>query len=404
MKFEVAYGRERLGVELANERLVPTTRSAPAPALPDPVAAVRDALENPVHFPPLRRALTPDDHVAIFVDEQLPHLPALLVPLLEHLRSAGIQPAAVTLICLPPSTGQPWAEHLPEEFQDVTIEIHDPGERRRLAYLAATRHGRRVYLNRTAVDADQLILLTGLWYDPLLGIGGAEGSLFPTLSDAATIQEMMERLTSDPPRKSAWPIRQEAAEVAWLLGAPFLVQIIAGGSDEIAHVIAGPVECSGEAERLLNERWRVEAAAPADVVLAAMAGDPRRHTFADLGRAFLSASRVVKPGGRIILLTDADPHLGPSAALLRQAEEPGAALNLLTQDKPADVSAGVSWASAAQVAQLYLLSKLPAETVEEMFAIPLLHANEARKLIESAASVIVLPDAHQTLAVLKDVL
>ena len=55
--------------------------AGPAP-LADPTAAVRAALDAPLHYPPLRRALTPDDHVAVLVDEDLPHLARLLVPLL----------------------------------------------------------------------------------------------------------------------------------------------------------------------------------------------------------------------------------------------------------------------------------------------------------------------------------
>src|SRR5262245_459980 len=39
-----------------------------------PAALVRDALEHPVGFEPLRRALTPDDHVAVVVDDKLPYL------------------------------------------------------------------------------------------------------------------------------------------------------------------------------------------------------------------------------------------------------------------------------------------------------------------------------------------
>ena len=52
-------------------------------------------------------------------------------------------------------------DELPDEFQDVRTEIHDPGKREALAYLATTRRGRRIYLNRTVVDADQSIVVAG---------------------------------------------------------------------------------------------------------------------------------------------------------------------------------------------------------------------------------------------------
>lgn len=402
MRVTLCWGLQRLDLDVADDRYIALRRRAPAEPLRDLGAAVGEALENPLDFPPLRLALTPDDHVAVFVDEELPHITELLVPLLEHVRTAGVAPSAIKLLCLPPSTGQPWADKLPEEFREVQVEIHDPRERRKLSYLATTRHGRRIYLNRTSVDADQLVLLTGRWYDPLLGIGGAEASLFPTLSDEATGQELYKSLSAEAPDDRVWPLRQEAAEVAWLLGAPFLVQIIEGPGDDIVGVLAGPVESTKEGQRMLNEHRRVEVEERADLVVAGISGDPAQHGFGAIARAFLCASRVVKPGGRIVVLSDARPPLGPSASVMRRSEDPAEALRLLREEKARDIGAGFSWASAALTAQLYLLSQLPAETVEEMFAIPLQQIADAQRLVASAESCIVLPDAHKMLAIVKE--
>ena len=68
----------------------------------------------------------------------------------------------------------------------MRTEIHDPADRRKLAYLATTGAGRRVYLNRTLVDADFVIVLSGRDYDPLTGYAGAEVAVFPALSDEET--------------------------------------------------------------------------------------------------------------------------------------------------------------------------------------------------------------------------
>src|ERR1700686_3513606 len=122
MHTSIAWGRHTLDLEI--HTLVAAARADIAPDLADPVSAVRDALEHPLEYPALRRALTPDDHVAIVVDEGMPRLASLLVPLLEHLRQAHVQADAITLICAPPSSGQPWLDDLPDEFQDVNIEVH----------------------------------------------------------------------------------------------------------------------------------------------------------------------------------------------------------------------------------------------------------------------------------------
>ncbi len=398
MRVGVDWGRQHLDVDVTADKVIAVRGGAPAPALADPVATMRGALEEPVDFPPLRRALTPDDHIAVVIDERVPQLARLLVPVLEHLRAGGVPPEAITLVCLPPSSGQPWLEEVPDEFQDVHVEVHQPGDRRKLSYLATTRQGRRIYLNRSVVDADQLVLLTRRTYDPLLGYGGGAGALYPGLSDEATRQELAAHLRLDAPGPDPWEVRREATEVAWLLGAPFLIHVIEGRGGDIAHVLAGAAQSSVAAERLLDARWRVSVDRPAELVVASVGGDPAGLDAEALARAFFAAARVVKPGGRIVLLTEATPALGRGFELLRQGDDPAAAQRLLLRERPADLSAGFMWASAAARARLYLLSGLPAEVAEEAFATPLEQAPEVQRLLDAADSYLFLADADKTLA------
>src|SRR5262249_25476404 len=97
--------------------------------------------------------------------------------------------------------------------------------------------------------------------------------------------------------------------------------------------------------------------------------------------------------------TDAVPTLGPSAALLRQRDDPAQALKLLIQENPEDLEAGFLWASAAQTAKLYLYSRLAIDVAEELFTTPLENVAQARKLISGRCAF--LPDAHRSLAVVR---
>jgi nickel-dependent lactate racemase len=402
MHATIAYGHDRLELEVQNERLVQVQRAPISANLADPAAAVAAALESPHGFPALRRALTPDDEVVIVVDERLPNVAALLTAVLEHVTQAHVRPEAITLLCLPPSTGQPWLEQLPEAFQDVHIEVHDPAQRKRLSYLATTRKGRRVYLNRTAVDAAQSVVLTLRGYDCYAGYAGGAAAIFPALSDETTRQQGREHLSLQAPDAGRWPARQEAAEVAWLLGSPFFIQCVAGSDGGLAQAIGGVVESCQEGERLQDARWRLDVDRPADLVMASISGDPAQHAFADLARALAAAARVVKPGGRIALLTAAEPALGEAATLLRQHEEPAQALKTL-REHPLETEheAAFQWASAAAESRIYLLSKLSEDVAEELFAIPLEHARQVQRLVSEAASCLLLPDAHRSLAVVR---
>jgi nickel-dependent lactate racemase len=400
MRLSVAFAREHLELEIADDRLVARPRS-PLPLLADPSAAIRAALESPFHFPALHRALTPDDRIAVVVDEQLPNVGRLLVPVLEHIASAGVAPAAVTVVCAPSASRQEWVEDLPDDLQDVLVEVHDPTDRKRLSYVATTSSERRLYLNRTVADADQVVVLGRRYYDGLLGHAGAEGDLFPALSDEPTRTDLLRHWNFTAPDADPWPLRQQAQEAGWLLGMPFFVQIVAGAGDSAAEVIAGTSEASAEGQRRLDACWRQEVPTAADLVVASVSGDPARHTFADLAAAAACAARVVRADGRIILITRASPDVGPGSEILRGADDPHQAQRQLQREQRLELVPALQWARATAHARVSLLSELPDETVEELHAAPLPDLAGVKRWLDRGGSCLFLEDAHKALAVLR---
>ncbi len=406
VRVAIHYGQEHLEIEVPEKNLVHSQRGAAAPAITDVSAAVRTMLEQPLEFPPLPRALTPDDHVAVVVTEDLSHLPELLAPVQEMLTDAGIDPHRITLLG-PPRAGEGrppwWQAALPATFQQIAFEVHDPADRKRISYLASTGAGRRIYLNRTLVDAEQVIVIGRAVYDPVLGYAGGVSDLFPRLSDEATRYDFSCHPSASIPNAHARPARQEADEVGWLLGMPFVLQAIEGQGDEILHVLAGAAGAvSAEARRLLDQRWRVLVDEPADLVIASVSGDPRRQGFGDLTRALASSARVVKPGGRIVLLCQIKANLGATTELLRQVENPVEGLARARQVKSPDALNLWELATAAEQAQLYLHSDIPADVVEDLFVTPLARASQVNRLVEAGGSCLILEDAHRVLATLRD--
>jgi nickel-dependent lactate racemase len=396
VQVSIGYGLEQANYEVAEGSLVIPRRQPRAPPVTDLAGAVHDALDVPLGFPALRKALTPDDHVVIVADDHLPRREEMLSAIVEYLIQARIQPAAMAIVYSSTPTGG--VVEVPGH-PEIRVEVHDPGNRKKLSYLATTRQGRRLYLNRTAVDADQLIVLAGRGYDPLLGYSGTVGTLFPCLSDAETQQQWAGDLRNDVPSEELWPARREAEEVAWLLGAPFMLQVIEGSGEEIIHVLGGLSDTGGEGQRLLDACWRVRVDRLADVVVAGISGDPARHGFAELARALACAARVVRPKGRIVLLSQAQPTLGPGAQILRQADEPSDALRDLRRLRPVDIGSAFQWSCAAEQANIFMLSSLEPDVAEELFTTPLKDAGQAQHLLEGS-KVLFLEDAHKSIAVL----
>jgi nickel-dependent lactate racemase len=383
-------------VTVLGEKAVELRRTEFASPTTSPVELTRSALEKPFGFEPLRRALTPDDHITIVLDATVPHVADILGEVLAHLRSAYVKSEAVTILTSH-SWSPSWASVLVGENAGVQTEVHDPTDRNKLAYLASTKAGRRLYLNRTLVEADFVIVLSGLGYDPFTGYSGAETAVFPALADAEVLHSFEGQLSSQAPGTEVWPARAEAMEVVGLLGTLFFVQVIAGTDDTVQDIIAGLPNSWTEARKRQDQRWRCTVSEEPDTVIAAISGKPERVTFLDLAKAASTAARVVRKGGRIAVLTTAAPDLGSGAQLLRSMEGPTGARKLLAKEKPDDWAACFLWAFAAKNHSLFLASGYPDTVSEELFATPIHTTNEVQRLVDSGEKVLLVPDAHKTM-------
>ncbi len=383
-------------VTVPPERLLSVRRDAVATPTASAAELTRAALEQPFGFEPLRRALTPDDRVTIVLDPTVPRVAEVLGEVLAHLGSAGVAPQAVTVLT-PSDAFRGWIDELADEYSQVLTETHDPADRNKLAYLASTQAGRRIYLNRTLVDADFAIVLTGRNYDPLTGYGGAEAAVFPALADEEARTGFAGQFSAAAVGGELWPARAESLEVLRLLGLPFLVQVIEAGGDDVQDVIVGLPDSSAEGVRRQDARWRSEVDEEADTVIAAVSGDAGRITFLDLAKAAATAARVVRKGGRIAVLTTAAPELGEGAMFLRSLDGPSGARKLLARMKPADWPAAWLWAFAARNHSLYLASAYPDEVAEELFTTPIRTQTEVQRLIDVGGKVLLIPDAHKAM-------
>ena len=279
-------------------------------------------------------------------------------------------------------SSQHWVNDLPETMADLQTEVHQPGDRRRLSYLAATKDGRRIYLNRTLIDADQAVVLTGRGYDPLLGHSGARARSIPPWPTRTPCAASCPNCRRRKPRTARGRRRSRAHEVAWLLGSPFFVQVIEGHADDIAMVVAGLADTTAEVARHQDTQWKVTVPEPADTVVVTLSGDPARHDFAALARAAAAGAQVVKPGGNVVVLSEADPEIGGATDVLRRTDEPPEAVRVLFRERPTDAAAAVQWAWAAGT-NLYLASEIRPTTVEEMFATPLSGPKDVQRLLDA---------------------
>jgi nickel-dependent lactate racemase len=382
-------------VRVAAGRQVPVHRRRRPRSDAAPLELLAAALDRPDGIDaPLRQAFTPDDRVTIVVDEQLPGIGELLRGFLEHIAPARIDPRNVTLL-VANSGPQLWLEELPDEYGDIHVEVHNPTDREKLAYLATTKGGRRVYLNRTLVDADAVVVLSARRFDAILGYAGGEAAVFPALADEEAQKALAAEYRKEATRKHRARWRNEALEVLALLGSSFLVQVVEAERGGVAAILVGMAGSVKPGIELLREHWLGTVDAPADLVVASVSGPTDSTTFGDLSAALANGKRVLASQGRLILLTEAAPALDDAAEILRKAGSPAAALKKLTTATDAEPNAAVRWARSATDSHLFVKSGWPADVVEDLFATPLKSEGELQRLIDAAERVAILPDAHR---------
>ncbi len=390
MRIAVDFHDERLDFEVADDRLVGHRGGPVGPPAPDPSTATRAAIDGPRGFPPLARAVVPGDRVVIPFDPETPDPAAILGAVAEVLRAAEVE--SITVV----STG-PAPAGTPE---GLTWTVHDPDDRAQLAYLATTQEGHRVYLNKLLIDADIVVPIGALGYDPALGYRGPWSVIYPGQSD----REMQSRYRAaaasaeaPPDRDRPGPLLLESSEVSWLLGCQFHLGVVPGVSGT-ASVVAGlesAVRAHGAAA--VDEAWTFRVAERADVVIAGIGAPGRPTSIDDLANGLDAAGRLVRRGGKVVALSRARGEPGPAFRRIIAAGEPRVAVKVLRgHEADPDFLAARRIAATLAWADVYLHSALDPDLVDDLGMIPLDRPEEARKLAAAAASCTLIGQADRT--------
>ncbi len=398
MKIAVQYGDKHLdlGLDSDDDRLLGVWSGpihASSEVETDFATRFAEAIAAPRQFPPLAMAVVPGDRVAVAMDLKLEAAEVAVHELARVFAEAGVEEFTVV-------SSSPAPDRLPD---GVTWERHDPDDKTKIAYLATTQEGQRVYLNRAITDADLVIPIGTLGFDRATGYRGPWSAVYPTLSDretqtrfrtlAANAKNAPETTTDEPPAGLA-----ESSEVGWLIGCQLQVGVLPTGSGSSGEVIAGLESLVREqGVAAVDKVWTFEVPERADVVIAGVGNSGRFASIDDLGEALAAAANLVRRGGKIVVLARVDGPIGKAVRRLAGVENPKAALNRLRgQEAESDYVAARQIATTLAWADVYLYSDLDADAVEDLAIIPLGRPEEARKLANSAASLVVLNQAERT--------
>ncbi len=391
------YGRSAtLALEIPSHALLADTARVPGLALEDPAAAAFAALANPAGYPALSRAVVPGDRVVISVDPGVPQALSIVAGVVRTLIDAGVAAGDILVLSArAPDLDESAVGVLPVVLSGVARVMHDPRDRAGLCYLAAAKDATPIYLNRHLCEADVIVPISLLRPRAACGSGSLHGGLFPTFSDIAALERFRvpASATQAAERRRR---RDEADEVAWLLGLQLTVQVIAGPGNSVARVLAGLLpEILEQGQALADAAWSPEVPVKAALVVAAITGDTYDQNWENLGRALCAASEVCAEDGTIVLCTGL--RCPPGAALKRLAHsaDDERLWRRLQQERSEDALSAVLLLENRQRQHIYLLSHLDEGTVEALGIGHITAVAEIDRLSRHAETCILLADAHR---------
>jgi nickel-dependent lactate racemase len=356
-------------------------------------------LASPLEYPPLEQAILPDDLVVLAVDSAAAGGAAMVAAVWRVLERRGVPPQNVVILESRAASGaapsDPRVELPPEARGRIAWKVHDPDREDDRVYLASTAAGERIYLNRTLVDADVVLSLGQIAYDPLIGVAGTNSVFYPGMSSREAVQRAQGVGHDELGPNEDRPLRQVMDEIGWLLGSQFTVQTIPAAGRGVSRVLAGsPESVLRRGKRLLAEHWLIELKSRPDIVIAAVDADAGGHGWEQAGAALAVARNLVARGGQIILLTELAAEPGPGIEMLREVEHPRDALRPLQSSHPADLVPAMQFAAAADRAKIYFLSRLEPNLVDELFMTPLDSAQQVERLLKGEETLAFLPSAQ----------
>jgi hypothetical protein len=399
MRVAVHFQNEHLDLEVPDDRLVAEWHGPAGVASSDVRGLVLDALERARDYPPMRQVVVPGDRVVIAFDDSVPAPREVLGAIIEVLRGAGVDPGSITVLATraePALTGL-----LPE---GIALAVHDPDDRKQLAYLASTSGDRRIYLNRLLTDADVVVPVGRLGHDSALGYRGPWSLIFPGLSDRETRDGFRAKTTDElPDPERPWPTLTESSEVSWLLGSQFHVGVLAGtdGPSEVISGLESAVRDQGA--RAVDRAWSFRAESRAELVAVGIGRPGASAGIDDLAEALTTATRLVRRGGKIVALSRVEGTIGPALGRLIKAGDPrlGPA-PLRGHEADPDYPAALRISRALAWADVYLLSALGPDAVEDLSMIALDRPEEAGRLVAASGSCLLVSQAERVRAVAAD--
>lgn len=319
--FQLPFGSQRVELSLPGENLLGYLAPNPVPAYLDPLAAVEQALDQPLDTSRAEELVHPGETVTILIDDYTRATPAaLILPcLLKRLLTAGIAESDVTLLVATgthrPSNEAELRQKLGKElFQRLRVVQHDCTDESSQVYLGVTSHGTPVWVNRFVVESDRLFGIGHVDPSDYAGYSGGWKLVVPGTAALETVNanHALAVLSFRQYGTVDLLTRLDINEAGAMVPADLFINTVINQEGKLAGVYAGSPDAIHQAGvGLARQVYEVDCLKPADLCVAS--AYPYDVDFYQAIRAIEYADLIVRPGGSILVTSPCPDGIGSQA-------------------------------------------------------------------------------------------
>jgi nickel-dependent lactate racemase len=330
-EYAFKYGRGEIRFRLDPTQVKGELRIKDFPPLPDPGAAILDAIRNPIRSKPLREIVKPGQTVCFIVNDptRVANSQVFMPILLEELNQEGVPDDNMFVIFAAGAHRELSEKEMtemvgPEVARRVKMynsNAYDPDQ---FQYVGTTSRGNKVSFHKRVVAADHIVCTGSIVHHYFAGFGGGRKAMLPGVASYETICRN-HALMLEPGAKIGKlrgnPVYEDQIEGVEFRRPSFLLNVVLNEKKEFLKVFAGDyIQAHVVACEFVDEVYGIPIAKPADIVIATCGGYPKDINVYQLQKTMDNAWVAVREGGVVIILGECEEGVG-SEQYLQWMEE-----------------------------------------------------------------------------------
>ena len=324
-RIDLLFGKGHLPVRLPAKTRPTVIRKGAMPKLPDPRAAIAEALANPTGSAPLAALAHAKESACILICDITRPVPnrMFLRPMIETMVSQGIPIGDITVLVATglhrPNEGEELAELVgdPWVMAEVRVENHlarDDAMHIDLGH-SETR-GTPIRIDRRFVAAE-LRIATGL-VEPhfMAGWSGGRKVIAPGVAHHETIRTFHSaRFMGDPLAVQCNlvgnPLHEEQLEIVRRLGDCYALNTVLDEDRDLVHVTFGEIiESHMAAVDFVTASTKIAMGRRYKTIVTSSAGYPLDKTYYQTVKGMVTPLDILEPGGTLIIASSCSEGFG----------------------------------------------------------------------------------------------